>query len=361
MEVADDGTPLPGCAEYEIEIAPRPGFDPARCGAESCTFTCDDQIVWSWQWILGEPGPATLVLPKDCCECRPRRWRDRLSFWRKNPDGGKTLKWQGDVVDVNDSDQFGTVSILAYDPSFRVINQIQYVPEALNVGQAAESRFETAWKLTDQLDPSGLELIRVGPFGVNTFTQYAQWSELGQILAELADLGVEWTVVGDRLYFGDLSGTLGGYVLDPATHWDANAADLLDAGEDEVTHVIVQNPDPDNGWTAVFPSILERDPCVGVHTHRVEVDESMKIEAGLELAARLHRQLSGAGVRVNTADEASISASWPIPLCDMRPGGSVEVEPSSGFCLDARVAARLRSVIVEGVGCKETSIKVSLA
>lgn len=358
--VFPDGSAAPLCAQYLVTVQPRPGYGAAECGGASCTFGCADQTVWFWQRILNGTSPASLAIQREdgCCPCVPRKWHDELAFWRLDPDGSPRLKWIGPVADVIDDTTSGTLTINALDRSAWLLDE-RLIPQGVSgITEEAAIRWERLWKLTDQLDPVFLDLVRYGGLsGITISDDVAQWAGLGPELQKLQAFGVSWTVVGDRILFGDLTAPLTSEPIDPAVHWQSGGAIVSDLGSSSITNLLLQTDE----FSILYPPGLTPDPCEGLHIDRFSPDFDLSRDQAQAYAIREFERRSRQGLSVQTSVDSSISEQWPISMCDMRPGGTMTVDTRGPeFCLGTVTEAQLQDMTVEGSGCVEEAVKVSL-
>ena len=356
-----------GCAEYLVTIQPAPGRGNPACGGAFCSFDCSDEMAWSWGRIRNATSAATLVLPRadGCCSCVPRKWHDELAFWRLDPGTRKPrLKWIGPVETVIDNTVEGTLSILAQDRSAWILNE-RRVPQGINgLNEQAIIRFQRIWNLVDQMQATGLNLIRLGGLtGISIADSVDQWASVSAELQKLQGYGVSWTVVGDTVFFGDLSGKLTPTIIDPAIHWENGGAIVSDLGSTRITNLLLEATI--NGETVVilYPPSIIPDPCDGIHIQSLAPSfEFASEQQAYAFAIQEFKRRSSQGLSVATSVDSSISQDWPIPMCDMRSGGTVTVDTrGDAFCLGNQTEAQLADMTVEGVGCKETSIRLTLA
>jgi len=364
-----DGTTVPTCGQYVIRVGPGPGKGASGCDGASCTFSCDtttgDDAAWSYQRLLSTTTSATLILNKrnDCCECVPRKWHDELSFWRVLPDGSlqKKPKWIGPVVDVIDDETTGSLTINAKDRSVWLLEEWIIQKGFSQILEPAEARFERLIKLAT-LGTLGLSLVRLGGVdlsGINISDDVADWTKLGPELQKLQGFGIQWAVIGDEIVFGRLSDRLTSAIIDPSVHWVGGGAIVSDLGSTSISNLVVKG----EGFDPVaYPETISFDPCEGAHVDVVEPSFELTEETAALYARQEFERRSAQGLSIATSVDSSVSEDWPISVCDMRPGGTVEIDTSDEqFCLNAKTEATLTESTFEGVGCEEKSVKVTLA
>lgn len=349
-----------GGAKWLIRVSPRAGYGSSACGGAGCVY---DEGAWSFRRALGATSTASIAVPKasGCCDCVPRKWRDELSFWRRD-DSGKTgakPDWIGPVVDVQDNGAEDTLVVFARDRSAWFAEE-NPIPDAISTPQTAADRFRLIVALTDAIDPSGISLVRYGSgVGALVESDVAQWASTQSELNNLSNFGVTWTMVGDELRYGDLSALCEPVPLDPAVAWSENGAIVTDKGSASITALVVKAKD---GRVLVWPSPPMRDACVGSHIRVIEPQFSLP-GGQLERFARAQFDAwSQIGVSIETSTESSLSEDWPTCLPDMTPGMRYKVDATGDeFCIAAKSQAILSDVTVQGLGCDETAVKVTLA
>lgn len=346
------------CGRWVIEVVPRPGYGSSRCGNPGCRLTGG---VWYFERRLGQTTPASISVPKDpqCCPCVPRKWRDELAFYREDSTGDLDLEWIGPVVDVQDNNVDDVLTIFARDRSTWVLEENPIPQQIAGITEPATSRFKRIWNLVNQLDPSYLQLKRIGAgLGAAISDDVDQWAASSAELSKLQDFGTYWTVVGDELRYGDLAALTHNAALDPSVAWESNGAIISDVGYTSITGLIVVASD---GRVYLYPPNPRPDPCEGSHIRRIEPAFDLPGDELAEYARLQFDVWKAQGLQIATSVDSSVSEAWPVCMSDMVPGMTYRVDTSGEeFCLNAETSAQLTAMTVEGRDDRETAIKVGL-
>jgi hypothetical protein len=347
------------CGEYVIEIRPRPGYASSECGGTGCRYNGG---VWFFERKLGAVSSASISLPKtpQCCPCTPKKWRDELVFYRFDEQGDLCLQWVGPVVDVQDNNTENVLSIFARDRSTWVIEENPLPQSISGITETATDRFRRIWNLVNALDPSYLQLQRVGSgLGATIGDDVSQWASTLPEIAKLAGFGTYWTVVGDEVLYGDLASLNSGVTLDPSSAWDNDGTLITDSGLTSISALIVRTRD---GRNVIYPPNPTPDPCEGLHIRTINPEFELPGEEA-DTFARLQYELwKDQGLQIATSVDSSLSKKWPVCMSSMAPGMVFTVDTSAvEFCLNASTSAQLGNMTVEGKDCKETAVKVNLA
>lgn len=146
-----------------------------------------------WTRVLDDTSTARVVInPEgDCCERlgEVRSWRHSLVIWR---DG--ELVWAGPIINVDW--RFGEVEIFAQDISAWLARR---VPHSSRTFTNADLMEPAQWLIEDGFAPDdpGHTVQVVGPAKVKGSRSYTE--DVGQTLdhlLDLADTGIDWTVIG---------------------------------------------------------------------------------------------------------------------------------------------------------------------
>lgn len=337
------------CADYEVSIEPRKGAvcdDPVACDLEMILS------VWSWSRYRGIPSVANFSLPltEGCCECVPEPWANEIVYRRAGVE-----VWRGPITDVVENKVDGVLSFLAADKSIWAYQEHSVIPEAVtDITETPEQRFARLWGMVD--NGSGLELVQVGETGLTISEDVEQYADFSTELGKLAEFGVNWTVVGDTLYYGDLSQFEEPEIIDPSVHWESSGAIVSNVGSTAVSQVHIKTDE----WSVFYPPNPQPDPCLGLHIRKIEPEFELTREQALEYARQRYDKWQGQGLQIQTSVDSSITEDWPSSICDMIPGGTYTVDTSNDFCLGATAKAELESMQVEGEGLREQSIKPAL-
>lgn len=146
-----------------------------------------------WTRVLDDTSTARVVInPEgDCCERmgEVRSWRHSLVIWR---DG--ELVWAGPIVQVEW--RFGEVEVFAQDISAWLARRVPHASMAFTNVDLMEP---AKWLIEDGFAPDdpGHTVQVVGPAKVKGSRSYTE--DVGQTLdhlLDLADTGIDWTVIG---------------------------------------------------------------------------------------------------------------------------------------------------------------------
>lgn len=341
----------PKCAEYQIQVVPRPG---AVCAEPVACTLATSGSTWSWTRQYGIPSVASFSTRnlEGCCDCVPRAWESELEFWR---DGIRV--WVGPVTDVMENKTENVLSILAADRSIWPYQEQKVLLE--EVGETTESpeeRFVRLFRILDKPE-SGLKLRQFGQTGLTIKAPIALYGD-GQLeTATLAEYGVGWTVVDDELRFGSLWEIEEPVPIIPGQHWENNGALVSDVGTAYATAVVVRT----ETYSVVFPDPPTPDRCKGQHIRVVEPEFELTETEALIYARSRWETARKQGLQVLTSIDSSVTSEWPSSVCEMTPGQTYVVDTRTpDFCLQTSSEATLKSLVVEGADTKETNVKPEL-
>lgn len=293
-----------------------------RSGAVVTTAEVLTEIEWGRALDATSTARALIQPDGDCCNRLGRvgSWRNRLVIYRD----GKYV-WDGPIVDVTWS--LGQVEILAEDVSTWLDNRVPHETRSftnvdlMEIGQ---------WLIADGFAPDdpGHTVQVVGPAGVTGSRSYsAGIGQTGDHLRQLAEAGLDYTVIGSRI------------LLLPETHMasvgrlsDVDLPDGLQVAEDGksiVTRWVVAGSEE----SGVIGSAGGVDPHYGLHERYVEMSEITDQQSADQAAAARERTTSAVPVFIDT-QQVTISPLAAVDVPRLVPG----------WCLDVTSASTCRTV-----------------
>lgn len=372
---------------YDIVVKPRSA---TTQNGLNCELGNSIDMGWYYWRALNTPGAiAAISIRKQegCCDCIPRKWRDRVTFTRRNLTDGQPdhLAYSGVVTGILEtpSDEAITIFLRTGDVKpfagfIPAAQDHQYFSEEVDPADPtiiiqpdtridAMALFLELWQDAETQEPTGLTLR--GDFedtGILVSSDITVGDALGPELLRLMDLAIDVTVVGNIMYVGSLDiDAIPFDALNPEVHWDDATATIYDDGEDTVSAVTIEGRD---GVRATFPV----DPADRIHPevgliHPVISVNTIETEEEALAYAETYYLLNSPdqGLFVSTAaQQGSVSCEWPIPMSEMVPGRRMGFDTAAAeglYCRDAKVDTRLQAMRVDGINHAEETVKVVLA
>lgn len=267
---------------------------------------------------------ASVVLDPDYAtrlRREPRRWLDELLLRR---DG--RLQWVGPISGVTDDDQEGVVWE-ARDRMAPVMERRWFWRTGNYSGDQA-NLMTIALNAADYTDPVGLRRQPI-PTGVITDMPVIAGDKVGQ---KLDDIGVEWTVIGDVVRYGDIS--VDAETSLAADAWGNQRPTIVADGFASLTHVCAVTT---NQGRAFYPSAdpYARKPGSTLLVDTIDVGD-VSIGSARELARAAWLQRQG-DLSIVANDRAPVTDQFPLSWQDLVPG-AVMRSTAQGRQLTARNA-----------------------
>ncbi|MGV9913393.1 hypothetical protein [Streptomyces tendae] len=318
-----------GCGTHTARIVDRNG---------ATVSTAEVLVEVEWSRALDATSSArALIRPDgDCCNRLGRigSWRHRLMIYRD----GKYV-WDGPIT--NASWSLGEVEVTAEDVSVWLDDRVPHQNRAFTNVDLSEI---ATWLIEDGYAPDdpGHTVQIIGKAGVTGSREYfANIGQTGDHLRQLAEAGIDYTVIGSRI------------LLLPETHLasvgrlsDADLPDGLEVAEDGkslVTRWVIAGSEQ----SGALGSAGGTDPAYGLHERYVEMTEITDSASATQAAQARHRVSSAVPVFIDTR-EVTISPLANLDVPSLIPGWALDVA-SVGTC--RQVAARLKIV---GLRVQET-------
>jgi hypothetical protein len=296
-----------------------------RNGATVSTAEVLTEVEWS-RVLDGTSTARALIQPDgDCCNRLGRigSWKNRLVIFRD----GKYV-WEGPVTDVTWS--LGQVEVVAEDVSVWLDDRVPHADRAFTNADLSEI---AQWLIEDGFAPDdpGHVVEVIGKAGITGSRSYsAKIGQTGDHLRQLAEAGIDYTVIGNKI------------LLLPETHLvsvgrlsDADLPDGLEVSEDGkalVTRWIVAGSEE----SGVIGSDGGIDPYYGLHERYVEMTE---ITDTASAAAKARRRVSSVVPVFIDTQQVTISPLAAIDVPSLVPGWALDIT-SASTC--RRVTQRLK-------------------
>ncbi|MEU7323435.1 hypothetical protein ABZ682_23215 [Streptomyces griseoviridis] len=291
-----------------------------------------------WNRVLdGTSSARALIQPDgDCCNRLGSigSWRSRLVIYR---DG--QYVWDGTVTDV--TWRLGEVEVVAEDVSVWLDDR---VPHATKVFTNVDLSEIAQWLVEDGFAPDdpGHVVEIVGKAGVTGSRSYtAGIGQSGDHLRQLAEAGIDYTVIGNKILL--LPET---QLISVGRLSDADLPEGLEVGEDGkslVTRWIIEGSD-DSG---VIGTAGGTDAYYGLHERYIQMTEISDASSAMQAAQARLRTTSQVPVFIDT-QQVTISPLAAIDVPSLVPGWALDVT-SASTC--RRVTQRLK---ITGVKVTET-------
>ncbi|PSK58000.1 hypothetical protein B0E38_01845 [Streptomyces sp. 111WW2] len=305
-----------------------------RSGATVTTAEVLTEVEWNRALDATSTARAVIQPDGDCCNRLGRigSWRNRLVLFRE----GKYV-WDGPITDVSWS--LGQVEVIAEDVSVWLDNRVPHETRSF----ANVDLMEVAqWLIADGFAPDdpGHTVEVIAPAGIIGSRSYsAGVGQTGDHLRQLAEAGLDYTVIGSRI------------LLLPENHMasvgrlsDVDLPDGLEVAEDGkslVTRWIVAGSEA----SGVIGSDGGTDPHYGLHERYVEMSEITDQRSADEAARARRRSTSTVPVFIDT-QQVTISPLAAVDVPTLVPG----------WCLDVTSASTCRAVSQR---LKITGVKVT--
>ncbi|MER7742293.1 hypothetical protein ABTX34_28930 [Streptomyces sp. NPDC096538] len=308
-----------------------------RSGATVTTAEVLTEVEWT-RLLDATSSARALIRPDgDCCNrlSRITSWAHRLMIFRDSQ-----YVWDGPITNVSWS--LGEVEVRAEDVSVWLDNRVPHQNRAFTNVDLTEI---AAWLIADGYAPDdpGHTVQIVGKAGVTGSREYyAEIGQTGDHLRQLAEAGLDFTVIGSRI------------LLLPETHLvsvgrlsDADLPEGLEVAEDGkslVTRWIVAGSEQ----SGALGSAGGVDPVYGLHERYVEMTEITDSTSATQAAQARRRVSSAVPVFIDTR-EVTISPLANLNVPSLVPGWALDVT-SAGTC--RKVSQRLKIV---GLRVQETA------
>jgi len=194
-----------GCGTYTVMVQP-------RCGG---SFTCQLPIATlAYNRILNNISQAQITVPLRgaCCECLAavNPWQHELNVFRN----GESV-WVGPIIDLEFDMANQVATIFARDlltwADHRLVElaDVDYDPTDTDLADAytwllTQAYCKDPWCMSYGINPVGIPVERFFPAfdKIGGETRGGRYPVIGDQLRELADAGVDYTVVGRHLWGG---------------------------------------------------------------------------------------------------------------------------------------------------------------
>ncbi|MFF0092658.1 hypothetical protein ACFYSF_22230 [Streptomyces canus] len=318
-----------GCGTHTAQVLDRNGATVAVANVLT-------EVEWN-RVLDGTSSARALIQPDaDCCGRLGRigSWKSRLVIFRD----GKYV-WDGPVTDVTWS--LGQVEIVAEDVSVWLDDRVPHANKTFTNTDLSEI---AQWLVEDGFAPDdpGHVVEIIGKAGVSGSRSYtAGIGQTGDHLRQLAEAGIDYTVIGNKI------------LLLPETHLvsvgrlsDADLPEGLEVSEDGkslVTRWIVAGSEE----SGVIGSDGGTDPYYGLHERYIEMTE-ITDAASATAAAKARRRVSSVVPVFIDTQQVTISPLAAIDVPSLVPGWALDVT-SASTC--RRVTQRLK---ITGLRVTET-------
>lgn len=335
-----------GCGSHSAVVLDRNG---ATLAVADVLTECE------WNRVLdGTSSARALIQPdSDCCGRLGRigSWRSRLVIYR---DG--QYVWDGPVTDVKW--RLGEVEVLAEDLSVWLDDRVPHASRAFTSVDLSEI---AEWLIDDGFAPDdpGHVVEIVGKAGVTGSRSYtAGIGQTGDHLRQLAEAGIDYTVIGNKILL--LPET---FLVSVGRLSDADLPEGLEVGEDGkalVTRWIVEGSD-DSG---VIGSDGGTDPYYGLHERYIQMTEITDVASATQAAQARRRTTSQVPVFIDT-QQVTISPLAAIDVPSLVPGWALDVT-SASTCRQVTQRLKITGVrVTENGGDDDTpgseSVQVQVA
>ncbi|MET9462950.1 hypothetical protein ABZY05_49685 [Streptomyces canus] len=288
-----------------------------RNGATVTTAEVLTEVEWS-RVLDGTSSARALIQPDgDCCNRLGQigSWRSRLVIFRD----GKYV-WDGPVTDV--TWRLGEVEVLAEDISVWLDDRVPHESRShtnVDLSEIAQ------WLIEDGFAPDDpghvVEIVgRAGVSGSRSYT--AGVGQTGDHLRQLAEAGIDYTVIGNKI------------LLLPETHLvsvgrlsDADLPEGLEVGEDGkalVTRWVVAGSEE----SGVIGSDGDTDPYYGLHERYIEMSEITDVASATQAAQARRRTSAQVPVFIDT-QQVTISPLAAVDVPSLVPGWALDVTSAS--------------------------------
>jgi hypothetical protein len=319
-----DRTPTLGCCEHRVVLVGRCGYPPV---GDLTTVDMD------YERVLNDTGSATFTFAPgddtDCCERlgQLQCWAHELLIFRCSE-----LVWLGPVVDIKWKRD--TVTVEARDISawldFRIIhNDYEFI--ATDLGEIAMTLLEDAFGPTEQ-NPGGsddaciMDNIQIPRNGAGNpeigvladFKVTACSAYMGDVLRELAKIGLDFTVLGRSLVIMADDAPAPQAVL----RGDAFLADLEieQRGLDAANYVCASGQEDPITHLPVSATYAINDNYYGRLERLMTLDHATDDDAALSAATSRVESSSPPPLFINVPDGAQLNPETGITFSQLVPG-----------------------------------------
>lgn len=320
-------------------------------GALICLL--DERADISWGRRLDRSSTAQVTIRDDCCSCIPIPWAHEIGIYR---DGQDQPVWQGPVT--GPTEQTGRqLVIAASDKSgYWYRRDTSLVHSHAGAPVDAGTLFANLVADAETGVPSGLIFTPVSPTGTMVERTINTSEKIGPHLDDLANDGIDWTVVGLQCYAGGVTISAGGALpLETRDHWE-DPPTVTSDGRQQATRVLVHAQGSILGVWPPGPPVV--DPVFGILEEDISRPNIANQAEADAYAQSYYLRHQGPVVGITTG-QSVLSKRFPYGMADLIPGRLFNVLVNTE-CQDTLLTLRLAELNVDASNGAETAVRIDL-